>query len=169
MGSGMPPKEAHMGDNAKALAERFRAFNQEVISFVEGCSDSDWQKMCTDEEWPVGVTARHIGAGHYGALDLVKRIVDGEPLPEITADQLVEMGNAHARKHAGCSRQEVLDILKSNGSRLEAYVAGLSDEAVEEKGHLALAGGEVSAQTLIELVVLQSGAEHLESMKKAVA
>ena len=158
-----------MGGKANALSDKIRVFNQEVISFVEACSDEDWQKTCAEEEWPVGVTARHIGAGHYAALDLVKMIVGGEPLPEITAEQLVEMGNAHARKHAECSRSEVLDLLKSNGSRLEVYVAGLSDEALDKKGHLAMAGGEVSAETLLDLVVLQSGGQHFQSMKKAVA
>jgi hypothetical protein len=158
-----------MGGKANALSEKIRVFNQEVISFVEGCSDENWQKTCAEEQWPVGVTARHIGAGHYAALDLVKMIVGGEPLPETTVEQLVEMGNAHARKHSQCTRSEVLDILKRNGSRLEAYVAQLPDEALDKKGHLTLAGGEVSAEMLLDLVVLQSGGQHFQSMKKAAA
>mgnify|MGYP001069361018 CR=1 FL=1 len=47
-----------MNRRAKKLAERLRAFVDDVNAFVEGCSEKDWKKVCTAEEWPVGVTAR---------------------------------------------------------------------------------------------------------------
>jgi len=94
-----------MSARAKQLAERLRAFNGDIIAFVEGCSDGNWKKACEKEEWPVGVTARHIAAGHFEAVDLARMIVKGEKLPEFTMDQLVAMANAHARParrlHAG--------------------------------------------------------------------
>jgi len=56
-----------MSDRSKKLAYRLNSFNEEVISFVESCTETDWQKIGA-EEWPVGVTARHIGANHYSAV-----------------------------------------------------------------------------------------------------
>jgi hypothetical protein len=48
------------------------------------------------------------------------------------------------------------------------YVAGLSEAELDRTGHLALAGGELTAQQFIEAVVLKSGGEHLASMKAAL-
>jgi hypothetical protein len=96
-------------------------------------------------------------------------IVSGEKLPAITMPQLIDMANEHARQHAGCTREEVLDVLRQTGAALVGYVAGLSDADLDRTGHLALLDGPVSTQRLLEAVVLGSGGEHLSSMKAAVA
>jgi len=158
-----------MSQRAQDLVERFKAFNNEVIRFVEACSEEQWNKVCA-EEWNIGVVARHIGAGHYtGAADMAKMIVDGEKVPGITMDQIVEMANTHAREHADCSRAEVLGLLNSNGAAFANYVAGLGDVELDRSAHMELVGGEVSAQQLIEMVIFDSGGEHLANMKKALA
>ena len=157
-----------MSAKAKTLAERLRAFSDDVIAFVEGYSEKNWSKGCAAEGWPVGVTARHIGAGHFEAVELVRMIVNGAPLPEFTMEQLVEMANEHARQHAGCAREAVVGVLSRNCAALADYVAGLSDADLERTGHLALAGGKLTAQQLIEAVILTSGGEHFASMKAAV-
>jgi hypothetical protein len=157
-----------MSERVKTLAGRLRGFSDDVIAFVEGCSEKNWKKTCTNEEWPVGVTARHIGAAHFEAVELVRMIVKGEKLPEFTMDQLIEMANKHARQHAACTREEVLGLLRRNGAALVDYVAGLSDAELDRTGHLTLAGGKLSAQQLIEAVILRSGGEHFASMKAAV-
>lgn len=158
-----------MSRRVQDLVERLKAFNNEVIRFVEACSEEQWDKVCA-EEWNLGVVARHIGVGHYtGAADMAKMLVDGEKVPELTMEQIVEMANTHAREHADCSRAEVLDLLNSNGAALADYVADLDDAALNRSAHMELVGGEVSAQQLIELVIFESGGEHLANMKKALA
>ncbi|MCF8104210.1 MAG: hypothetical protein K9K64_01895 [Desulfohalobiaceae bacterium] len=79
-----------------------------------------------------------------------------------------EAANAHARDHAECSKQEVLDILGKNSSELIDFVSGLSDFDLEQKAYLSLAGRKVTAAEFVEAVVLESGGEHLQSMKTAV-
>jgi hypothetical protein len=157
-----------MGQAATKLAERLRAFSAGVIAFVEGCTDENWRKVCVQEGWSVGVTARHIGAGHFEAVGLARMVVNGEKLPEFTMGQLVEMANEHARRHADCTRQEVLEVLRRSGAALVDYVAGLSDAELARSAHLALAGGELTVQQMLEAIVLTSGGEHLTHMKAAV-
>jgi hypothetical protein len=162
-------REVPMSQRAKNLAKRLRAFSEEVIGFVEGCSDKNWRKvLATEEEWTVGVTARHIGAGHFGAIGLAKMIVNGEKLPEFTMEQIVEMANEHARQHAGCTKEEVLGTLRQTGAALVDYVTGLSDAELDRTGHLTLAGGELTAKQLIEAIILKSGGEHFANMKATV-
>ena len=157
-----------MSQRAKEFAERFRAFNQEVVEFVENCSDDNWRKVCAGEEWPVGVVARHIGAGHYQVLDFAKMILSGEKLPELTMETINDMNARHAQEHADCSRDEVLGLLRENGSAIVAFISGLTDEALDRTGHLALIGGDVSVQQFIENIIIQSAGQHLASMKTAI-
>jgi hypothetical protein len=101
-----------MSERAKELAQRFMTFNNEVVAFVENCSEENWQKVCSGEKWPVGVVARHITAGHYSAFGLAKMIIDGKQLPELSREA-IDQGNAqHAQKHANCTKDEVLGMLR---------------------------------------------------------
>jgi hypothetical protein len=149
------------------LAQQIDAFRRELLEFVEHCSDENWTKMLEPEEWSVGVTARHLGAGHLAISDLAAMIVNGKKLPEFTEAQLREMGNDHARRHADCTRSEVAEIIRTRSAELTEYVAGLSDEELDREAYLSLAGGNVTTQQLIEMVLLQSGGEHFSNMRQA--
>ena len=156
-----------MSQRAKELSERFIKFNNEVTAFVEQCPDESWQKISSGENWPVGVVARHIAAGHYSAFGLAEMIVEGKPLPELTREA-IDRGNAqHAKKHAHCSKEEVLGILREKGSSIAEYIAGLNDEDLDRTAQFAVVGGTISAHQLIESLIILSGTEHLTNMKSA--
>jgi len=156
-----------MGDRSKRLAERFKSFNEEVISFVESCTEADWGKIGV-EDWPVGVTARHIGASHYSAISGAKMIVNGEKVPEMTMEQITESANRHAREHAGCTKPEVLEILRDRGGKMIEFAGGLKDSELDETGYLPALGGNTTVEKFLEVVILRSANEHFQSMKAAV-
>jgi hypothetical protein len=160
-------KEAKMNERAKGLTERFTAFNNDMISFVESCSEEDWKKVTEGEQWPVCVVARHVAAGHYRAVTLTKMIIAGEELPDLTAEAIDQMNAKHASENVDCTRSEVLELLRDNGSSIAGYVSELSDVELDRTGHLTLIGGEISTQQFIENVIIQSGSEHLANMKAA--
>ena len=156
-----------MSQSTRELVERFIAFNNDFIAFVANCSDEEWRKVCSGEGWTVGVVAHHVAAGHFGTLNLVRMIVAEEAIPEITMEAIDQMNAQHAKEHAHCTREEVLALLRQNGSAFVGYLEGLSETDLVRTGYFAAIGGDVSAQQLIEMVILQSGGEHLDSMKVA--
>lgn len=158
-----------MSERAQALADLIQAFNEAVLAFVDRCPAEAWQKTCADEDWTVGVVARHVAAGHFQIIHLAKMMLQGDPLPEMTMAQIIEQGNAHARKHGGCTRDEVQGLLEANGGAAVAFAAGLSDEELDRMGHLALVGGDISVEQLLRAVIVQSGGEHLASMQTTIA
>ncbi len=158
-----------MANRSTQLSERLKKFNDEVIAFVEGLSEGDWKKLCKPEDWPVGVTARHIGASHYQAALMAKMIINGRKLPELTADEITEAANLHAREHADCTKAEVLEILKIEGNAMAEFVRGLSDPELDRSGRLFATGRDMTAEQFIDAVVLKSAKGHFESMKAAVA
>lgn len=156
-----------MAGKGRILAERIQRFTDDLLAFIEGCSDTQWGERLPWEEWSVGVTARHIAAGHLEAVSLARLIVQGRPLPELSAGQLAQLANEHARKHAGCTRADVAGILRRNAAATIDWIAGLSDEELDRTADVPFAGGEISAADLIRAVVLRSGGEHFEHMKAA--
>ena len=147
------------------FAERFTAFHDELIAFVENCSDEHWRKVCSGEESAVGVVGLHV-AGHYEeCLDWAKRIVAGEALPGYTWDEINQWNAQQAQEHAECTQDEVLRALREAGASVSSYVAGLSDADLDRTAYFPLADGDFSAQQAIEDTI---GGGHLDSMKAAI-
>ena len=158
-----------MSQRAKALSDKFTGFNNELIAFVETCSDENWVTVCPGENWPVGVVARHIAAGHYNAIGLAKMMVGGKPLPELTGET-IDRGNAqHAQKHADCTKDEVLGLLRENGPAVANYIRGLDDADLDRTATLAAVGGTIGVQQFIEDIIIHSGTEHLGNMKSVIS
>ncbi len=155
-----------MSERSKKLADRLNSFNEEVITFVENCTEADWQKIGI-EEWPVGVTARHIAANHYPAMSWATMILKGEKLPELTAEQITQNANLHAREHAGCSKSEVLDILRDHGRKIVEFAGGLEDLELDKAGYLPGFGRNMTVEQFLEMAILLSANEHFQSMKTA--
>lgn len=157
-----------MNQQAKKLAERLSAFNNDLIAFVDNCSEEDWRQVCSGEGWTVGVVARHVAAAHCGSLDLVKMIVAGETLPPLSMEVIHHLNAQHAREHADCTREEVLALLRQNTSAFATYLEGLSDTELVRTAYLAVIDDEVSARQFVEMIILQSAADHLTSMKDSI-
>lgn len=155
-----------MSERSKNLADRLNSFNEEVIAFVESCTEADWRKIGA-EEWPIGVTARHIGAAHYNGALGAKKIIKGEKFPEMTMEQITENANRHAREHAECTKSEVLEILRSKGRSIVEFTRGLEDSELDKVGFLPALGGNLTVEQFIEAVILESANEHLQSVKAA--
>lgn len=158
-----------MSQRAKNISKRIKAFRDDVVSFVEKLSDEEWNKECDAENWSVGVTARHLGAGHLALSGLIGKIARGEELPQLSMEQINAMSEKDARAHADATKAEALAQLRKNGDDLADFVAGLSDDELDRKTGMPAFGGAVSAELFIDYVVFQSAAQHFESMKKAVA
>ncbi len=156
-----------MSGRAKKLADRLSSFNEELILFVENCTEDDWGRVGA-EEWPLGVTARHIGT-HYQALAAVNMILKGEKLPEMTMEQITENANRHAKEHSECTKSEVLDLLRTQGRKLVEFAGGLEDSELDKSGYLPAVGREMTVEQFIEMVILQGGKQHFESIKSAAA
>lgn len=157
-----------MSDRASKLADKIKSFSNEVITFVENMSDDDWNKTLDWEQWSAGVTAHHIGAGHLAIFDLAGMIVQGEPLPQLSMDQIFEMANQQAKENAQCTKADTLEHLRNNSDRMITFIKGLSDEELNRKGSMPAFDGDVTTEQLIEYVIFQSAAQHFENIAEAV-
>jgi hypothetical protein len=157
-----------MSQRGEDLSKIIESFKDEVIAFVDGLSDEEWNMNCEWEEWTAGMTARHIGAGHFGIFEMCRMILEGKELPQLTLEEINAMSDKDSRAHADTTKAETLGALQKNGAELSAFVAGLTDDQLDRKGSMPAFGGEASVNQIVEFVIFQSAREHLDSMKKAV-
>ena len=66
-----------MGKRAEALATRVEQGARELIAFVEGCSDAEWQTYVPDEDRTVGVLVHHVASAYPVELDVIKTLASG--------------------------------------------------------------------------------------------
>ena len=103
-----------MSQRATLLAQRVENFSDEVIAFVEQLSKDDWTTVCDAEQWSVGVTAYHVGAGHLAIFDMAEMIITGKELPQLDMQQIFAMANQQAQENAACTQTETLERLRQN-------------------------------------------------------
>jgi uncharacterized damage-inducible protein DinB len=161
-------RSKNMSQRTENISERIKSFADEVITFVEKLSLADWTKICDSEKWSVGMTARHIGASHFGISKMAQMIIKGKDLPPLSMDQINEMSDKDSRKHADCTQAEALEALRKNSAELAAFAAGLTDGELDRKGTMPAFGGEVTTEKLFEYIIFQSAVQHFDSMKAAV-
>jgi len=156
-----------MGERANALADAGQKAFDEFTVTVEGLSDAQWRATCAGEGWTAAVTARHIAQAPPFTLDLAQTVAKGEALPPLSMEALDQRNAQHAKDHADCSKDEVLGMIRQNAPNVVSAIRGLSDEQLDRTAHFAPMGRDISAQQVIEMIVIGHVQQHLGSIKTA--
>lgn len=152
-----------MTNRSETLAAQFQTAAHDFIALVENCSAEDWNKMPAGEKRTVGVIAHHVGLGLATTFGLAQRLANGQPLPPLTRE-MIDQGNAKAAAQSeGVTRAAVLEVLRSNSATVEGAMRKLSDAQLDQPG--TLFGGPVTAQAVIERVVIGHPKSHLASIQ----
>ena len=157
-----------MGARAETLAKQFEAKAAEMTKTINQMSDADWKKVTESEKWPVGVTAHHVANSHAGITGVVKTVSAGQSIPNFTMD-MIHAGNAqHAKEFANCTKAETLALHERNAAAAAAVVRNLSDTELEKSGTVLTGAPAMTAQQVVEGILINHVAEHLASIQKTV-
>jgi hypothetical protein len=114
----------------------------------------------------VAGVAQHVSGQFPLEMEFITAAAEGNEMPAYSWDDINGMNEGRAEKNSAASKADVLGELRAGGSSTAAYIRGLSDEQLDRKGKLGLAGGaEVSAQQLIEGGVL---IDHVRGHMKSI-
>lgn len=144
---------------AQELADRFDAANEEVIRFVQTCTDDQWSRVTTAEEWTVPATAMHIATGHLIIPPWVHRIATGLPVTG-TWDDFATFNALDQHKNARVSRGDIVDRLRTFGASASLFVRGLNDEELARAARFEPADAALTAEQVIEGVLIHHIQEH---------
>lgn len=159
-----------MSERARELADRFQQTNQEVIAFVQAASPETWARACPDEQCTVAALATHIAGGHDRILTLMLQpIAEGGPTAEFSWEQLHQINADNAHERAVCSKTDAIALLREHGGRAADYIRGLDDARLASMGPLPFGGDPLTAETVIEQILIGHPRQHLASMRAAAA
>ena len=144
-----------MGERSNKLAEQFEQAIADFAKAVEGIPDDKWGAKGGPEGWTIAGVAQHVSGQFPLEMEYITAAAEGKTMPAYSWDDINNKNEGRADKNSAASKQQVLGELRDGGASTAAYIRGLSDEQLDRKGALGLAGGaEVSAEQLIQGGVL---------------
>ena len=157
-----------MSARAETLAKQFEAKAAEMTATIEKLSDADWKKT-TAAKWTVGVTAHHVAGAHEPIAGIVTTIAGGKSMPPFTMAMLDEGNAKHAVEFANCTKVETLALHKKGVATAAAAVRGLSDAELDRSGSALVGMPAMTAQQMVEGILINHIDEHLGTIRKALA
>ena len=156
-------------ERAEALAERFEEANRAVRVAIASATDERLRETCAAERCTAAALACHVANVHEVIGGWVRSLADGQPLPQLTMEEVDRVNAEGFARDAGCTREEVLHRLATNGEAAAETVRSLTDAQLDLTTPCALFGGAtVSVQTLIEQLLIGDPLAHLPSIKAAI-
>lgn len=153
------------------LAAKFEETNEHFIGKLEGLNDEQWSKTCVETGWPVGVTAHHVAESHATLAQLIGGVASGVSVPPITSELLNAMNQDHAERAADVTRDETIQLARTNGAHAAQTLRGLSDEQLQGTLNMPGPNGPVpmSAEAITQNVLIGHIGMHLPMIEKAVS
>jgi hypothetical protein len=94
-----------------------------------------------DEGRTVGAIAGHVAASEDFIVDRIFRMLEGGTLPPVDVRQV---NTTLAARHAGATREQVIEQLRQNRERIAARVAAIPDDQLHIVTHLGSIRAAVS-------------------------
>jgi uncharacterized protein (TIGR03083 family) len=157
-----------MGVKSEALAKQFETKVQEVTAVLERLSDADWKKTTASEKWTVGVVAHHLAGAHEPIAGMVKTVAAGQSIPNFTLDMLHDMNAKHAKEHANATKADTIALHKKGAAAAVAVLRGLDDADLGKAGTVLTGVPPMSAEQVVNNILLNHIEEHLKSIKATV-
>ena len=158
-----------MGQRSEQLASQFEQAVAEFAETVQKYPDDKWGAAQGPEGWPVAAIAQHVSGQFPLEMEYITAGAEGRDLPSYSWDDINGKNDGRAAANMSASKEDVLRELREGAASAAAYIRGLSDEQLDRKKPLPLAGGaEVTTQQLIEGGVLIDHVRgHLKSIQSA--
>jgi hypothetical protein len=158
-----------MGARSAQLADEFEAAVKEFEQAIEGCSDAQWMAMCGGEGWTVAATAQHVAGQFPLEHEYISAAAEGRTAPGYSWDDINGKNQTRAGANTATGRPDVIKTLRTGAASEAGYIRGLTDDQLDRKMALPLAGGaEVSTEQLIKGgVLIEHVTGHLQSIRAA--
>jgi hypothetical protein len=156
-----------MPTRAEQLADTFEQAVNDFAQTIEQIPDDKWSAKGGPEGWTIAGVAQHVSGQFPLEMEYITAAAEGKQMPGYSWDDINTRNDSRAEMNSAASKQDVLRELREGAASTAAYVRALSDEQLDRKGALALAGGaEVTAEQLIQGGVLIDHVRgHMQSLQ----
>ncbi len=150
------------------LADRLEQGARQLADFARSLTDAEWQMKSSDGR-PVGVIVHHVASMYPLEIQLAKTMAAGTPIVGVIWANVHEINAAHAKEHAGVTKQEALDLLAQNSAAAADAIRALSDEELDRAVPVSLYSDvELTTQFMLEDHAVRHSYHHLARLRAAV-
>jgi hypothetical protein len=158
-----------MNMRSEALAQRVLEGHQRLFSFIEDCSQEEWETFVPNEERQVGVVVHHVANMLPVEVDFIKTLAAGKAISGISSDEVDQMNAQHAVENVSRTKEETLALLKQNSEITIAAIRELTDEQLDRAATVSLHWDiPLTTQYFIEDHPLTHSYQHLGSIRDAL-
>ncbi len=158
-----------MSERAKELAQRFAQANAEFVAFIAAIPAAQWGQIIGDGELrSVGMVAYHVTHGYAVHQRYFGAIAAGQPLPPLTPAEGDTLNATFAQEGEGMTQVAVLEALRSAAVTATAWIGGLSDEQLNQRGVYLVSYPALTVDTLVEHGFIGHHAMHLKDIRAAL-
>lgn len=157
---------------AESLAQRIEEGADNLASFAEGLSESEWHRAVPEggkDGRTVGQVVHHVAIVYPIEIELARTIASGKSVTDVTWEVVAELNAKNAREHAKVTKAEALELLRRNSREAAAAVRAFTDDELDGAAAFSLSyGAPVTAQFVIEDHALRHSWHHLARIRKAL-
>jgi len=158
-----------MNSRAHLLAERLEQGADALARFAGGLSHSEWQMRLPKDGRKIGVVVHHVADVYPIEIQLALKLAAGEPITNVTWDDVHAMNAKHARDQDGVTREAALDHLRRNSAAAAAAIRALSDEALDRAATNSMYGdAPLTSQHMLEDHAVRHSFHHLAGIRAAL-
>ena len=156
-----------MSNRAETYAREFDEHSRQIIAAVEGYSPAQMQARCAGEQCTVAALASHIADVHVLVGGWIEQALAGEPLPQVTMDDVHAVNGEQFARDATRSKDEVLTSLREKGAYASGLLHGIEDSQLDQPHYFKLADGPVTTEWLVRDILIGDIAGHSASIRAA--
>jgi len=160
-----------MSQRAESLAKRIEEGADNLATFVEDLSVSEWHlPVSATDRRSIGVIVHHVARMYPIEIDLARAIATGKAVTDVTWEVVAQINAKHAEEQSKITLAVALELLWRNSREAAAAVRAFSDDELDQAAPLSLNDdAPLTAQFVIEDHALRHSWHHLAQISAAVS
>jgi DinB superfamily len=161
--------DAPVRDRSALLAERLERGALVLAALAASLTDVEWQTPIPGDGRAVGVVVHHVASVYPVEIQFAQALGAGQPLVGVTMADVHAMNAAHAREHAGVTKDVALALLEANSRAAAAAIRALDDDELDTAAPASLyADAPVTCQFMLEDHAVRHSYHHLKKIRTAL-
>lgn len=158
-----------MSKRSNDLAERLEQGASALADFAARLTDVEWQMRLPKDKRKIGVIVHHVASVYPVEIQLALTIAAGEPITGVTSVNVDEMNAEHAKKNDAVTKEETLELLRTNSAAAAAAIRDLEDDDLDQVAPASLySDAPVTCQFVLEDHAVRHSYHHLARIRMAV-
>jgi DinB family protein len=157
-----------MSHRSEALAVRLEQGASALADYAGRLTDAEWHSRVKDGR-KIGVVVHHVATMYPLEIQLALELAAGKAVSGVTWDMVHELNARHAKEHDSVTKEEALELLRSNSSAAASTIRALTDAELDRAAPVSLnSDAPLTCQFMLEDHAVRHSYHHLAAIRRAL-